>query len=268
MVKPYAVVEINEQWVRQNMPSAGDLIGKSSPGSSRWPQDDLTHAFSQWQPLARSRFASCASLLPSRSPPRDGSADKRRRIIPKRKAPPPPDRPPARMLRAVSAPAVHKLCSDQVEGGAVCSSHYEMEALRAKSPPRKPPRTQSTFITDFSDLLLSTAAAAKASREVSIPSPPRPHPQPNEYEPLTRPLLGTSVPHITKSVAMVPHQVVDLFDNTLAEVATHHLQHHAPQDIPWEVAWAELTMCTDELGQQHLYYHNGHTVVVEVSPSD
>lgn len=144
----------------------------------------------------------------------------------------------------------------------------QQEDETRRSPPRKPPRTQSTFVSDFGDLLLSTGAAAKAYREASYPlSPSPPRSQPGDYEPLQRPLLGSSNPHMYTSKSMViPHQVVELFDNTLAEIASLHLQQLGPHKLPWEVEWAELTMCTDELGQQHLYYHNGQCVVVEVSP--
>ena len=195
--------------------------------------------------------------------------------MPKRKAPPPPNRPPARLPRAISVPSeVNQLCLPAVaavEGGACPAS--------SKSPPpRKPPRTQSTFLSDICDLLASSfdgGGGRPDSKYYTLPpsSPPSDNDaallprEPNDYEPLTHPVtVDSGGGQGSKSITMIPHKVVDVFDSTLGDVATCHMERLYRPHIPWEVEWAELTMCTDELGQQHLYYHNECCVAVEVSP--
>lgn len=257
IVKPYAVVELNEQWVQRNM---GRLASKGLLQRAR--EQSNTASVAVKPAPTRRRLGSCNYVE---------NATTRRRIIPKRKAPPPPNRPLSQMTRACSVPSVSTLCVEQDNQltGAAKSTAKEYELFDAvhlrKSPPRKPPRTESTFIDDINDMLINTALAVKANREGSCSgSTPSPLPsQASEYEPLRRPLAYNADPK-SITVTTIPHQVLELFDTTLTGVASNCLKQLHSRNIPWELDWANLTMCTDELGQQHLFYHKDQAIIVEV----
>ena len=268
-MKPYAVVDITtQQWRKisaQLVPSEQHVRGASSARYDSLPRrttNTLPRHHGEPATGRLARFASCTSL-------HDDPPPQRRRIVPKRKAPPPPNRPPARLPRAISVPSkVNHLCRSPapavVKGGA-CTAPRPSR----KSPPRKPPRTQSTFLSDISDLLAGSSASESGrpdSKYYTLPPPSSPEQhEPNDYEPLITHHAAAAVTNDKTSVTMIPHRVVEVFDSTLAEVATCHMMVESHPHIPWEVEWAELTMCTDELGQQQLYYHNTCCIAVEVS---
>ena len=274
IVKPYAVVELNQSWIEATQ----ELLKQKTSLTilQNYQQDGHFDTFSlSPPPLPRPRVASCSTLSlqsvgtrPFRSSTGTRSLVPHRRvkIIPKRKAPPPPSlvKDRARTSRSSSVPP--QTCTDQLSN-TLSSSENEVTEIRCraktvsinkpsivelrpkeKTPPRKPPRTQSTFVTGEDD-----TGKTVITQPVS------------DYEPLRRP--GTSQSSLGNAPLPCPtvlQQLQEMFDETLSGIAVKYLRDFTFTEELWGLEWSDITVCTHEKGQHQLYYHM-HPISLEVN---
>ena len=284
VVKPYAVVELNKTWVAS---SQQDLGGKKSLTlSSNFHHRDR---FSP-PPLPRPRgtsftavaIRSTISPLPYKSStgPRLMSSSKHGRIIPKRKAPPPPTdgdiRKNGRNKRSSSVPPQSStdlldelLHSPQTITKTTCTvktvpiSKPSVVELRSKenSPPRKPPRTQSTFFTELPpsssqlSLVYPFEAVADKSIDIKFKQPTMFKPPASDYEPLRKPGLVMSSMSLMAPSPTILEQLHEIFNDSLDSLSNHCLHKLSSVQQLWNIEWSDITVRTDEHDNHQLFYH-------------
>lgn len=351
VVKPYAVVELNNTWISttnvQSTPTAATATSSdhgtdtttagiitTTTDSLVVPPDKKFFTLPNTQSKLKSSSSQTAIVSPNTEstasahslprqfstittsggimPSHNGSHSK---IIPKRKAPPPPDIIGRRKLapkRSSSLPpqcSIHYIedlvndssprrSSTRPQAVELSSSdnHYETHdnqpqqsltvELRHKesSPPIKPPRTESTFITadeKTNGILSDSANIATKKRMMKNSSNYALHtaskklyteqkyssfePPPNDYEPLRKPGLSFSTLSLVPSCS-VSEQLNEVFNKTLTTISQDHLKKLQISQLGdlWNVDWNDITVRTDDQGNHQLFYHM-HPIILEVS---
>lgn len=265
IVKPYAIVDLNTKSPPTisakkeiSRKTSVTIFSKDCPIDSAPlspPSYNKKNSISSIQSFPGYTSANCSSCPGSRSTTPSG---KKGKIVPKRKAPPPPNnRPHKRTTRSNSVPPQF---STQERKASVKSARTTTMTVdlrvKDKTPPRKPPRTPSTFMTEVPP----TCGDVDDEAVLYVLA------QPNEYEPLR-------VPSATPPTGRAPspgsgyrhpvlQQLQEKFDDTLGQIAQARLRELVNEDM-WGLEWSDITVCTDESGTQQLYYHK-HPIVLEV----
>lgn len=173
--------------------------------------------------------------------PSTAAGNRKRSIIPKRKAPPPPIKYTG-CNRASSVPTL--LATDEVL--ETSSIDLPREDIDIKSPPCKPPRTQSTYVTQDGGIFPV-------------------HQAPSDYEPLIRPGLSLPLQHVTTDVShCLLQQLQDVFNDALTNITSKYFSELMSKDRPKSMEWADITVCIDLHNQHQLYYHM-QPITLEVS---
>ena len=272
-------MELNETWAREN-----GLSRKTSftilPQIPYGTDKDLISPPS----LARQRVASCTTLTftgsnshrPSTPNNQTSSPqNQKRRIVPKRKAPPPPDkRSKSRTSRSFSVPnqpfiitqedtpppsiqAEEKVTSNQPHNSQLLKSSVDQGRLKERSPPCKPPRTQSTF-------LMPDAPMGYSIRDQTMPSPYILTQLVGDYEPLRRPALIQSCHSDIPVSPSLFQQLQDVFNETLSGIAVKYLRELVAPEELWGMEWADITVSVDS-DNQHQFHYRMQPITLEVS---
>ena len=293
VVKPYAVVELNETWVAAN---EEQLRKKSS-------QTLYTSDFYDFSPppIPRPRVASLTTLAirstvsptpyKSSTSPRSMSSSKRGKIVPKRKAPPPPNRGMGkydRTKRSSSVPPqsftdsvddllqTAEITRTKCKAKTVALNKPSVLELRPKekSPPRKPPRTQSTFFNELppSSSQMSLIYPFEATEKKQKESPIRQrrggvNPPASDYEPLRKPGISASSLSLITFSPTVAEQLQEMFDEALSTVSSRCIQKMSSSEEMCGVEWSDITVRTDEKGRHQFFYHM-HQINIEVRKVD
>ena len=227
IVKPYAVVELNSiSWQHDQF-----LYGnKTFPAHLPLPPSSL-----------RQRVGSCTNLMlgncyHSNSQPNVVQQFPKRNIIPKRKAPPPPSGN-NRSNRSNSVPNIIacNVGRNKQPVDDSCSTETSIDITKEKSPPNKPPRTQSTFVTFDNNNPVKTSSG-------------------NDYEPLRRLDNTTAVSNCTQSFSIL-QQIQDIFNNALISIAKRYFEDMTVTEQFKLMDWSDITVCIDMNDQHQLYYH-------------
>ncbi|XP_019853700.1 PREDICTED: uncharacterized protein LOC109583013 [Amphimedon queenslandica] len=192
----------------------------------------------------------------------------RKSIVPKRKAPPPPvTRSPGhayggrakkntlttgnRMSRSSSVPTpLITDAEEEVHNSSVFIPLNDVSKSKEKSPPCKPPRTQSTYMS-FDEVAIGAKTAC------------------SDYEPLHRfsqqnSPSGTMRSSITATISSdvaiaslsLLHQFQELFDDTLGNIASRHFEELTSTDQHLQdMNWSDITDSVDLKNKHQLYFH-------------
>ena len=223
----------------------------------------------------RPRVGSCGTVLlydatkRKIEAPRALQRRERKSIVPKRKAPPPPvTRSPGhatyggrgkktgltsgnRMSRSFSVPT--QLITDaeeEVNKSSVFIPLNDVSKSKEKSPPCKPPRTQSTYMS-YDEVANGAETAC------------------SDYEPLHRfsqqsspngTMTNSSRPTISSDVATASlsllQQFQELFDDTLWNIASRHFEELTSTDQHLQdMNWSDITDSVDLKNKHQLYFH-------------
>ena len=241
VVKPYAVVDLHETWKQLHQAQ---------------------------ECLQRPRVGSCGTVMLYDATkrrieaPRALQKRERKSIVPKRKAPPPPvtrtqvavksitaNSKRVTISRASSVPTLLITDAEEEESLSPIDNTNHIEEVptnKDKSPPCKPPRTQSTYIS-YDEVPHEERTAC------------------SDYEPLHRSscLISqqrsptpTISPDLAASSLSLLQQFQDLFDETLGDIAQRHLEELTSTDQHLQnMDWSDITASVDLKNQHQLYYH-------------
>ncbi len=302
VVKPYAVVELNNtNWIASSQEnlcgmksltlSSGFHRSSFSPPPLPRPRGTSLSAVTIRSTMSPIPYkSSTMSLTPYKSStnPRSMSSSKQGKIIPKRKAPPPPPncnrRKNVHRNRSSSVPPQSStdlldelLNCPQTVTKTTCKSKTVSRVntpsvieLRPKesSPPRKPPRTQSTFFTELppssSQLsLVYPFEAVTADKSIddkhkqSLFKPPA-----SDYEPLRKPGYTMGSMSLIASPTVL-EQLHEIFNDSLDSLSSKCLYNLSFVKQLWNAEWSDITVRTDEHNNHQLFYHM-HPINVEV----
>ena len=294
VVKPYAIVELNKSWMTASqenltnhsltLPSNFKRDTFSPPSIPRPRVSSFTAVALRSTTMSPTPYPHSSSTTPRSmsSPSRHG------RIIPKRKAPPPPDTYKRkgnnmRAKRSSSVPpqGTTDLMLDELamepsdpvtcKTKTVSVNKASVIELRPKenSPPRKPPRTQSTFFTDLppssSQMSLVYPFEAKTDMHTNTGRLKQSFKPPaSDYEPLRKPGISMSSMSLLNPSPTVIEQLHEIFSESLSNISSRCLKELSSTEELWNIDWSDITVCTDEQENHQLFYHK-HPISVEVN---
>lgn len=251
IVKPYAVVELNS------------ITWQQEDERSQFPYSNNTFPAHLPPSIVRQRVGSCNALTfgarcNSNNQPTLTHYTKRS-IVPKRKAPPPPGNK-SRSNRSSSVPNI-VACKIRQPLASIDNSIYTSDdSIKEKSPPNKPPRTQSTFVAP--DEIFAKKEESLVKKEVLLSSAML-GATANDYEPLRRIDAG-SILSSNNCVPSLLNQIQDVFNNALTNVAKQNFEELTSTENFIVMDWADITVCIDMNDQHQLYYHM-QPITLEVS---
>lgn len=273
VVKPYAVVEIKDDCQRRySEPTL--LMPRAARGRPRFITSSLSED---------PRRAAATQHVQVKARSASASGHPRRPITPKRKAPPPPINK-GKTEKAAKPPSPHQLrknCSHTRVATPLARDRTATTAKadegqitrKKKTPPQKPPRTLSTFISTVEQeaLLQRLLQAGHASRVqnaetsdktslVDSVQDSRIHPvQEHKSSADASPSHQDSRPVPVLTASELHSQVLDLMETTLQSVYERSVQRMMCKEKIWITSWDDIQV----FSSSHACY-NGISMSIEV----